>query len=123
MEPFDWPTLVVRLGKEFDRRGMTDHVKLLRTFYAEALQRDRAARRHPRRPPWTEGIVLEWMAIFHLPPFESVYPVLARGAPCPQCESAPENVHLTRLVFPGGILTLCRRCQARWVVEERPKAG
>jgi hypothetical protein len=117
MAEFDWMALTVRLGREFKRRAMTAQVKALREFYARRAQ-ERKANAARGRPLWDEDVVLDWLAIFRIPPFERVYTVRPPNAPCPKCRASPrghEGPNWNCTPFPGGELIECLGCGQRWL--------
>lgn len=116
MPSLDLDPLVLALAEEFRQRGMTGHLDLLRTWYRGFRARKRAAARE-KHQPWTEEMVLEWLAIFRVSPFDGVYPALARGVPCPECKvsTTAQNQPYVACVFPGGAVRECRGCGARWL--------
>src|SRR4051794_26945097 len=103
---------IVQLGQEFRRRGMNSHLRLLREFY-----RARAARRAAglRRGIWDEDLVIEWLCLLRIKPFDSALLVVEAGARSPGCGAIGERGSPTtfiKAVFPGGCLAECRRCEA-----------
>jgi hypothetical protein len=126
---FDLMIATVALGAEFRRRGMDSHLGLLRSYYRE-LRARRLARERMGAKGWDESMVVGWLALLRIPPFENVYQVLPRGKPCPKCGAVGERAApatFVRSVWPGGSLCECRRCDARWITEEpidrRPIGG
>jgi hypothetical protein len=89
----------------FQRRGMRDHVRALRS---------RA---------WTDDFVLEWLRYLKIPPHQDDYPILPRGALCPRCSSRSPDRTATGTVlvvaFPGRWAERCLGCRAVWMHEER----
>jgi hypothetical protein len=119
MSEFDLMEAVIKLGKEFRRRQMDSHAALLRSFYAD-LRRRQTGRARARAKDWDETMVLRWLALLRIPPFDQVYPVLPRGAPCPTCGARGERAApatFVRSVWPGGSLCECRRCGTLWLNE------
>ena len=112
--------LLIALGREFRRRRMGGHLQALRSYYrrrhrralAEALSEHRA---------WDENVVLEWLAILRIEPFDRVYAVCEREAPCPACVATRGHgggeVDYCA-VFPGGQLRQCRVCKHAWLVSD-----
>jgi hypothetical protein len=113
---FQLEPLLRQLAAEFARRDMKQHLELLRAFYRDHRARQRAAHAQPR-PPWTENMILEWLLILQIPPFEHVLPTLTRGAPCPSCRKN-EGLPYVACVFPGGRVRECRGCGGRWLGAE-----
>jgi hypothetical protein len=113
-DDFRLMTAMVLLGAEFKRRDMTSHLESLRRFYSE----HRRAERGRRPEEWSQDLVIEWLCIFHIPPFESIYPVRARASSlCIRCGHNTDRDPSVRAVYPGGTLYYCK-CGARWIVEE-----
>ena len=104
--------LVVALGCEFSRRGMPDHCQRLRLYYL-ALQHGLDARRHRVEIHWDEELVIEWMRLLQLPPYQDHYRV-RRETRCDRCESRPGTV-VTKGVFPGGAKLECLQCGGEWL--------
>jgi hypothetical protein len=120
MPEFDLLMAAEQLAAEFRARGMDSHLALLRRFYAE-LRHRRQARARVREKGWDEGMVIGWLGLLRVPPFEHVYPLLPRDARCPRCSAegtraAPAT--FTKSVWPGGSLNECRQCQALWLTDE-----
>jgi hypothetical protein len=105
--------LVVALGGEFSRRGMMDHCDRLRLYYL-ALRHGLDSTRHRVELHWDEGIVIEWMRLLRLPPYQDHYPLRESNA-CAACESRPGTV-VTKGVFPGGAKLECLQCGAQWLL-------
>lgn len=100
---------------------MAKHLELLRAYYRERRRRQRAAAR-VQPLGWTEDMVVGWAALWRIPPFDSVYPVLQRGSLCPCTSGAAHNrlrgVSFVEATFPEGILHCCGDCGVRWLVLE-----
>ena len=113
---FSLEPLVLALAAEFKRRDMRAQLASLRGFFRVYKARKRTLAREAR-PAWDEDMVITWLCIFRVPPFESAYPVLARGVPCPSCraEMGDGRRATVRCVFPGGTLRACWSCDARWL--------
>jgi hypothetical protein len=107
---FQLEPLLRALAAEFARRDMKQHVELLRRFYADHRARQ-------PKPPWTEDMVIGWLVMLQIPPFENAMTVLGRGAPCPQCRKNEGQPHVT-CVFPGGRVRECKGCGAQWLEVE-----
>lgn len=110
---------VRRLGQEFDRRGMDEHVRTLRLYYL-ALTRGLVDRGKAVRAHWSPRQVDEWLEALRLPPFERRLPLLRAGHPCPACGPSQgiQSGIRTELTFPGGARVRCAECGARWLVDE-----
>ena len=106
--------LVVRLGREFSRRGMREECRRLRLYYL-ALEHGLVASSGKSRieVAWDSDLVIEWLRILRVPPHHRDYP-LRPGTLCIDCEQRPGTV-VTKLVFPGGARMECLQCGARWV--------
>jgi hypothetical protein len=116
---FDLLAAVVLLGAEFRKRNMDAHLAALRRFYEEQRRRKRArALTMARDRVWDEDMVIEWLGLLRIPPFEHMYPLLPRDAPCPTCGATSSRelpATFVRLVWPGGSLEQCRRCETSWI--------
>lgn len=114
---FELERLIVALGREFARRDMQAHLRGLRVFYS-ALRARRRAQAALNPPPWTEDLVLDWLAIMRIPPFEHHYAVLSRSAPCPTCSggNASGLDVVNRAVHVGGLVSECKHCGEQWLV-------
>jgi hypothetical protein len=111
MTPFNLKALVVELGHEFKRRGMTKHAALLRGFYREEFQRD-------RREGWRVDMVLEWLALLRIGPLASFYEVHLKRTGCPFCNAKPtltESVVYVETAWEGGAKMKCTSCQRAWL--------
>src|SRR2546428_675918 len=110
---FDLRRFVEQLGKEFRRRGMDRHLRLLRAFYrAEFVQSRRDSR------AWSFDLTLEWLALMRIGPFRRIYPVQARGAGCPTCstrESRGAPAAWVEAAWPGGAKIRCNACGQAWL--------
>ncbi len=104
---------VVALGCEFSRRGMPDHCDRLRLYYL-ALRHGLDSARHRVEIHWDETLVVEWMRLLRLPPYEDDYPQRDTTS-CATCESRPGTV-VTKGVFPGGAKLECLQCGAQWLL-------
>ena len=110
---WDLDAAIVQLGQEFRRRGMTSHLQDLRSLWR---RRNPAQGRRARG--FDEGLVVEWLCLLRMPPFENVYPVQARGDPCPKCGAKEERAAPSSFVlasFTGGSLHECRQCKSCWL--------
>jgi hypothetical protein len=117
-------TLLRALAAEFKRREMTQHLELLRVLY----RRYRAAKTRAAlapKPVWEIDVVLQWLAMLHIPPFESVFRELPSGAPCPRCTEVkdPMSASFTRAAFHGATLLECMRCGQCWLVTTAMREG
>lgn len=110
----DVDKLVLAIAERFTRYEMREHLKLLRAYYVERRRRKRAAAKLPRQP-WDEDMVLQWAALWRIPPFEQVYQQLKPGERCPCGRENRDNTH-TEASFPEGVVWCCRACDTRWLV-------
>jgi hypothetical protein len=92
---------------------MADHCDRLRLYYL-ALRHGLDSARHRVEVHWDEELVLEWMRLLRLPPFQDHYPV-RDTAGCERCESRPGTV-VTKGVFPGGAKLECLQCGTQWLM-------
>jgi hypothetical protein len=108
--------LVQRLGEEFSRREMHDHVRRLRVFWL-AARYGLLERRNELDVKWNEQHLVDWLAALRLPPYEGALPVRDKGAGCPRCGLEPGVIPSGRtvLVFPGGAKFRCQGCGAEWL--------
>jgi hypothetical protein len=119
-------TAVTELGKEFVRRGMNEHRMQLRRFWSRWKSGD-----HERRKgEWGWELVVEWLCMLRIQPFEKIYPLHPRASSiCPGCEVISEREAPSALpvvTWSGGSLTECRRCGACWLTDsgwESARAG
>jgi hypothetical protein len=120
---FELEPLVLRLAEEFKRRGMERHVALLRRFYVARRRWKQAnAQRPPKEHEWDAEMVLEWLSLFRIAPFESIYATLPRteGCPCGAKDSQGRASSFTSVVFPGGCRWTCLACRRSWLVHDEP---
>lgn len=111
--------LLSSLGAEFRRREMASHLRHLRLYYLGLRHRLDVGRERRVEVHWTEEMVVEWMRLLRLPPYQAAYPVRERGGMgCRRCENAPGTV-VTVAVFPGGAKLRCRGCEAVWLEVDR----
>ena len=112
--------MVVRLGREFVRRGMHEHARALRLYYV-ALRAGLAQRGAKVDVRWDRALTEEWMKTLRLHPFDGHYEVRLPGVPCLRCRAPKGNDRSsarTEVVFPGGARMRCDCCGARWLVDE-----
>ena len=112
--------LVVRLGREFVRRGMAQHARVLRLYYL-AVKAGLVGAGGEVEVRWDRALTEEWMKTFRVTPFEQHYELRPPGVPCFRCWAVPGNERSsarTELVFPGGARIRCDICGARWLVED-----
>ena len=116
---------VRRLGAEFRRRGMDDHVRVLRVYYL-ALRHGLSTGKLD--VSWSADHTRMWLEALRLPPFENALPLRPVDSTCSRCgrggpkaanEAAPAP--LRRMTFPGGARVECLSCRAVWI-ETAPEA-
>ena len=114
--------LVVALGREFRRRRMNGHLAALRRYYRKR-QRRKMLEALAEERAWDENVVVEWLAILRIPPFERTYGTQPKDAGCRRCSAQRgKGAEVDfRAVFPGGSLRQCRVCKGAWLVDERPR--
>ena len=108
--------LICRLGAEFRRRGMSEHLRRLRVYYL-AVRHRLTRGRNELDVRWSEAHVLDWLRALQVPPYDRAWPVRPRGSGCPTCGVAQGETPSgrTELVFPGGTKLRCRECGASWL--------
>lgn len=114
--------LVERLGREFRRRGMDEHLRPLRVYYLALQHRLTAGK---LEVSWSAQHTVEWLQALRLPPYEDFLAVRPPGASCPTCgerEKKPRGMEASlasvrRLEFPGGARSECLGCGKRWLEE------
>jgi hypothetical protein len=120
VKDFDLLAASAELGQEFVRRGMVGHAADLRKFYAE-LRARRERRRESGDRSWDEDMVVGWLCLLRIPPFDHVYPLRPRGEPCVACgekggREAPGV--FVRVAAAGVRLVQCQSCGEQWLHEE-----
>jgi hypothetical protein len=110
---------VIALGRAMRKRGMDEHVRVLKAYYL-ALKHGLTTGRHNLEIRWDEEHVIEWMKILRLAPHEKDYELRPRGSRCDRCRSGGKasDVH-TESTFPGGSKMKCYACQAVWLERDR----
>jgi hypothetical protein len=108
--------LARRLGEEFSRREMHEHVQRLRVYWL-AARHGLLRGRNELDVKWSEAHLVAWLEALQLPPYQAVLPVQAPGAGCPRCGAEPGLIPSGRtvLVFPGGARFRCGGCGAEWL--------
>jgi hypothetical protein len=100
----------VTLGREFRRREMSKHVRLLTDFYFAT--RDGK----PCTNTWSSDFVDDWLATLQLPPFEHVLELHPAPFLCATCNAdGGTPSRRTELTFPGGGRMMCNSCHRRWI--------
>jgi hypothetical protein len=117
---FELEPLVIKLGEEFKRRGMTRHLEMLRRYFASRRRRLRENEARPAKArEFDEQLVIDWLGLIQIPPFEHLYDVLPPGAPCP-CgarDSHGKAGSFAGVAFPGGRVWTCLACRRSWLVQ------
>jgi hypothetical protein len=112
------------LGREFDRRGMRSHVENLRLYYLAV--RAGLHRRGTVQIHWSEGLLVDWMGLLRLAPYQDRFPARAADYRCP-CKPTgrtfADGHERTRTVWPGGAQIECISCGAMWVVSDEVGAA
>jgi hypothetical protein len=111
---------VTRLGREFVRRGMPEHARLLRLYYL-AVERGLDSKRHEVQLHWNSTLVVDWMKNLQLAPWQVALRVRAEGSSCQSCRrvaGATPTVR-TEATFPGGARMRCGTCGDAWLVHHR----
>lgn len=106
---------LIALGREFRRRGMTEHVDQLASYYRS---------NQGNVPPygWSDAHVEAWAKRLRIPPYDLALEVRPRNQPCPSCGPAGDT-HTT-CSFPGGWEVTCFRCRVVWLeLEGRETTG
>lgn len=96
---------------------MHKHVELLRAWYRDYRARARAALRNTKQPPWTEAMVLQWLCLLGIPPFEHVLPVLERGERACACGALEDarSPFVSGVFPPDGCVLQCPNCGVQWL--------
>jgi hypothetical protein len=105
------------LGREFDRRGMRGHVEHLRLYYLAI--RAGLHRRGTVQIHWSEQMVIDWMGLLRLAPYQDRFATRPHGYTCPCRPRGPtmaDGHERTRLVWPGGAQIECSSCGQMWIV-------
>jgi hypothetical protein len=113
--------LVVTLGCEFSRRGMREECRRLRLYFLAVRHGLAASAQHQVQLDWDEHLVLEWLRLLRIPPFEHHYEVRAESA-CDRCPYQPGRV-VTKAVFPGGSKFECLQCGRQWLLLRATRPG
>lgn len=121
MQRADLLGLVAALGKAFTRRGMTQHVRLLRIYYW-ALEKGLTSQTHELNVRWSESFVIEWLKTLRVAPYDRAYPVLPRGTPCQKCSKSGQAGLVVDVVFPGGARVRCQGCESVWIEDDQAEA-
>jgi hypothetical protein len=114
----DVDRLVLAVAERFTHYEMRVHLKLLRAYYARRRRQQRVDAKE-KQPPWEIDMVLEWAALWRLPPFQHAYARLPYGAPCPCGQSSTAN-KFGGATFPEGHTWMCGACGASWLVLKKP---
>lgn len=108
------------LGREFVHREMDAHARKLRLYYL-ALRHGLTQGAFDVDVHWSEQMVLDWLKVLGVPPFESAYPRRPRRSACSRCKAVPsqQSVIHTEMVFPGGSKVRCFTCGEVWIEPAR----
>jgi hypothetical protein len=74
--------LVELLGREFEHRGMKNHLENLRVYYVAVRAKLDHGRDRAVRVSWTEEMTVEWLALLRVVPYRDRYPVRPPGYRC-----------------------------------------
>jgi hypothetical protein len=118
VQVIDVDKVVLAIAERFTHYEMRVHLKLLRAYYA-ARRRRKLAELKEKQSPWDEQLIVEWAALWRIPPFQHVYAQLPHGAPCPCGNSSVAN-KFSGSTFPEGSTWLCGACGATWLVLRSP---
>lgn len=118
MSDFDLEPKLRELAEQFKARDMRAHVGLLRDFYRRYARAKRASLLAGKQPRWEIDLVLEWLCVLGIAPFDHVYPVRAHGSRCAHCteQRDPLSGTFVRTSIQGRALSECTRCGGRWIV-------
>ena len=99
--------LILRLADYFKKHKREDLLTKLRHYWVY----------EKRRPleQWSPQDLLEWFARLRIPPFDQLYAIRDRGKPCPFCKENDSRYIQTAVIFPGGSVARCRRCQGKFL--------
>jgi len=106
--PYDLLLLAKILATEFQRRNMSFHLESLRLFCVDPIAAV------PQEEQWTEAMMVEWLALFGVPPFAQRYALRPSGSTCARCRASAVRADVLTL-FPGGSKRACLKCGAQWV--------
>ncbi len=109
------------LGQEFVRREMDGHARKLRLYYLAVLHGLTTERAFDVDVHWSEKLVVDWLKVLGVSPFEQGYPRRPRKSSCSTCREArnQQSVIHTEIVFPGGAKVRCFTCGEVWVEPDR----
>jgi len=97
---------------------MRRHLEHLRCFYRMHRARLGEKAALARRGEWEVDMVIGWLGLFGIPPFDHVFGELAQGARCP-CGRTSGYTH-SGVSFPGGRVWVCGACTREWLVRLPP---
>lgn len=109
---------VETLGREFEARGMTPHVRSLRLYWL-ALKHDLVEPDLSLQVHATVDWVVDWFKLLRLPPHQHALPVRRHEDRCGRCLPGAAMIR-TVTVFPGGYRKTCDVCRSEWLVLESP---
>lgn len=119
----DIDALILAVAAKFKQHDMREHLRLLRAYYAARRQRKRARVQTASAPPWDEDMLLQWAALWRIPPFDRVYELQPPRSACTCGKAQRGDLHAglyTNTVFPGGRVVFCGMCQRRWLELDEP---
>lgn len=111
---FDLEPYMVELGHKFQEHDMRRHLEHLRRYYREHRRRARVQAARAGVEAWEVDLVLTWLFLFQISPFEHFYGELAEGGPCPCGQKHAYN--RGGVSFPGGRTWTCAACTREWLV-------
>lgn len=96
--------LIVRVGREFVRRGLNNQASEARRYYA-------AVRDGLEPDGWGHEMIVEWARLLRVPPHEHDYAI--RPQMWRACCDRPRTY--TAAVYPGGSKHVCESCRSVWL--------
>jgi hypothetical protein len=123
--------MLIRLGREFRRRGMHRHRRGLTVYWWAVTKGLAQGPTHELDVHWNDEHVALWASVLGLP---GATPMPRRpvGSPCPRCAAQPGQASSRRtvLVFEEGAAFRCDDCGDHWLeptppekVKRRPLGG
>ncbi len=109
--------MVRRLGAEFRRRRMANHLAPLRVYWL-ALKHGLVDADQGLHVTLSGELIVEWYKLLRLPPFEAAYPTRAAGSACPLCPPSGSGGGadvVTERSFPEGRKVSCVQCRTAWL--------
>jgi len=117
---FDLEPFMVELAHKFQEHNMPRHLEHLRRYYRQHRRRSHLQSVKLHGAEWEVDLVLNWLFLFGIAPFEGYYGELPEGARCP-CGQA-HGYTRGGVEFAGGRTWICGACTREWLVR-RPPAG